>query len=62
MFVAKDYEIRNSVKLHSYFMGVFGRKDLMKEFCRHNGIDYKLRKDRKYHLPSKYLVEHAELE
>ena len=62
MFVAKDYEIRYSVKLHNYFKGVLGRKDLMREFCQHNGIDYKQRKDRKYHLPSKYFVEHAELE
>lgn len=61
MFVAKDYEMSVWVKMHNYFAGRFGRKDLLRKFCADNGIDYKPKKNHKYCLPEKYLIEHKEL-
>lgn len=61
MFVAKDYDSSFGVKLHNYFAARFGRKDLLREFCANNGIDYKPKRGRKYCLPEKYLIEHKEI-
>ena len=60
MFTAKDFVIRKRVRIHSYFAGISGRKDLLREFCRRNGIDFKPRANYKYHLPKEYLIEHEE--
>ncbi len=61
MFVARDYEFSNYVKLHNYFAGLFGRKDFLRVFCSRNGIDYKPVKGKRYVMPANYLIEHREL-
>ena len=61
MFVAKDYEIKLWIRLHSYLAGRFSRKDFLRKFCTENGLDYKLKKGHKYCLPEKYLIEDKEI-
>ena len=61
MFSAKDYEIGFRVKIHNYFAGRFGRKDLFRGFCEKNGIDRKKLNERKLCLPENYLIEHKEI-
>lgn len=61
MFAAKNYEFSNYVKLHNYFVGLFGRKDFLRVFCSRNGIDYKPIKGKRYVMPANYLIEHREL-
>lgn len=60
-FTAKDFDVSLYVRLHNFFAGFFSRKDLLKEFCAKNAIDYKPKKDKKYKLPDSYLIEHGEL-
>lgn len=59
-YTAKDCNIKLYIKIHNYLAGVFARKDLLKEFCENNGIDYKPIKDRKYKTPSQYIFSHSE--
>lgn len=61
-FTAKDFEVSLYVRLHNFLAGFFSRKDLLKEFCTKNAIDYKPIKDKKYKLPDSYLIDHGELE
>lgn len=61
MFVARNYEFSNYVKLHNYLAGLLGRKDFLREFCSRNGIDYKPIEGKKYVMPANYLIEHREL-
>lgn len=61
MFIAKDYEASIRIRMHSYFAGKFGRKDLLRKFCTANGIEHKIEYGRKYCLPEKYLIEHKEI-
>ena len=60
-FIAKDFEVSLYVRFHNFIAGFFDRKDLLKEFCTKNAIDYKPQKDKKYKLPDSYLIEHGEL-
>lgn len=61
MYTAKDCDIKLHIKIHNYFAGLFSRKDLLKEFCENNGIDYKPIVGQKYKTPSEYLFSHREI-
>ena len=60
-YTAKDFEIKWTVKLHNYFAGLFARKDLLREFCINNGIDYKPKANQKYAVPAEYIFSHSEI-
>lgn len=60
-YAANVVNISWTIRVHSAIVGFFARKDLLKEFCLNNGIDYKPLKDKKYVLPSDYLFSHSEL-
>lgn len=60
-YIAKDFDINLYVRLHNYFIGLFGREDLLKDFCTKNDIDYRPKKDHKYKMPDSYLIKHGEL-
>ena len=60
-YTAKDCDIKWTIKIHNYLAGLFARKDLLKEFCEMNGIDYKPIPNKKYKTPSQYLFSHDEI-
>ena len=60
-YIVKNLDLSSRIKLHNYFSGRFGRKDLLKDFCAKNGIDYKPIKGHKYKLPEVFLIHHGEL-
>lgn len=61
-FIAQNKDVNILVKLHNYVASLFGRKDVLKDFCVKSGIDYKPIKNKKYNLPStQYVIEHDEL-
>ena len=60
-YIAKDFDISLYVRLRNFLVGFFGRRDLLKDFCTQNAIDYKPKRNKKYKLPENYLIKHGEL-
>lgn len=60
-YIAKNYNTGFFVRIHNYFAGLFARRDLLKEFCTNNGIEYKPQRGKKHVLPASYVFFHGEL-
>lgn len=60
-YIAKDFDISLYVRMRNFLVGFFGRRDLLKDFCTQNAIDYKPKRNKKYKLPENYLIKHGEL-
>lgn len=54
-----DFSLR--VRLRSWIVGFFGRRNMLKAFCQKNRVDYPIQTSKKYNLPEQYLVEHNEI-
>lgn len=57
----KVFNLSAYIRTHNFMSGFFGRKDLLKDFCTKNGIDYKPKRDHKYKLPESFMIRHGEL-